>query len=41
MSQHNVVELTGREQNRDELTELIRDGACKRLHRVRNWRSVN
>ena len=29
MSKHNVVELTGREQNRDELTELIRDGACK------------
>jgi hypothetical protein len=26
MSKHNVVELTGREKVRDELTELIRDG---------------
>ena len=29
MSKHNVVELTGREKVRDELAELIRDGACK------------
>ena len=29
MSKHNVVELSGRETNRDELTELIRDGARK------------
>ena len=29
MSKHNVVELTGREKIRDELTELIRDGAYK------------
>ena len=27
MSKHNVVELSGRETSRDELTELIRDGA--------------
>jgi transposase-like protein len=29
MSKHNVVELSGRETSRDELTELIRDGARK------------
>ena len=29
MSKHNVVELSGRETVRDELTELIRDGARK------------
>ncbi len=29
MSKHNVVELSGRETRRDELTELIRDGARK------------
>ncbi len=29
MSKHNVVELAGREQIRDELTDLIRAGACK------------
>ena len=29
MSKHNVVELTGREKIRDELTDLIREGACK------------
>ncbi len=29
MSKHNVVELSGRDTNRDELTELIRDGAHK------------
>jgi transposase-like protein len=29
MSKHNVVELAGREKVRDELTELIREGACK------------
>ena len=27
MSKHNVVALSGREKIRDELTELIRDGA--------------
>ena len=29
MSKNNVVELAGREKIRDELTELIREGACK------------
>ena len=29
MSKNNVVELTGREQIRDELTDLIRTGARK------------
>ena len=29
MSKHNVVALSGREKIRDELTELIRDGAHK------------
>ncbi len=29
MTKHNVVELSGRETSRDELTELIRDGARK------------
>ena len=29
MSKHNVVELAGREKIRDELTDLIREGACK------------
>ena len=29
MSKHNVVELSGRATSRDELTELIRDGARK------------
>jgi len=29
MSKHNVVQLTGREKIRDELTELIRGGAYK------------
>ena len=29
MSKHNVVELSGRETGRDEVTELIRDGAHK------------
>ncbi len=29
MSKHNVVELSGRDTSRDELTELIRDGARK------------
>ena len=29
MSKHNVVELSGRENIRDELMELIRDGAHK------------
>jgi transposase-like protein len=29
MSKHNVVELSGRDRSRDELTELIRDGARK------------
>lgn len=29
MSKHNVVELSGRDGNRDELTELIREGARK------------
>ncbi len=29
MSKDNVVELSGRETSRDELTELIRDGARK------------
>ncbi len=29
MSKHNVVELSGRDTNRDELTELIRNGAHK------------
>ncbi len=29
MSKHNVVELSGRDGSRDELTELIGDGACK------------
>jgi len=29
MNKHNVVELSGRETSRDELTELIRDGARK------------
>jgi len=29
MSKHNVVELSGRERSRDELTELIREGAGK------------
>ena len=29
MSKHNVVELSGRDAPRDELTELIRDGARK------------
>ncbi len=29
MSKHNVVELSGRDMSRDELTELIRDGARK------------
>jgi len=29
MSKHNVVEFTGREKVRDELTELIHDGASK------------
>jgi transposase-like protein len=29
MVKHNVVELLGRETSRDELTELIRDGARK------------
>ena len=29
MSKHNVVELSGRETRRDELTELIREGASK------------
>lgn len=29
MRKHNVVELARREKNRDELTELIREGACK------------
>ena len=28
MSKHNVVELAGREKVCDELTELIREGAC-------------
>ena len=28
VSNHNAVELSGREKNRDELTELIHDGAC-------------
>ena len=27
MSKNNVIELSGREENRDELTELIRSGA--------------
>ncbi len=29
MSKNNVVELTGRGNIRDELTDLIREGACK------------
>ena len=29
MNKHNVVELSGRDASRDELTELIRDGARK------------
>ena len=29
MSKNNVVELAGREKIRDELTDLIREGACK------------
>ena len=29
MSKHNFVKLAGREKIRDELMELIRDGACK------------
>ena len=29
MSKHNVVELSGRETPRDELTDLIREGARK------------
>ena len=29
MSKHNVVALAGREKIRDELTDLIREGACK------------
>ena len=29
MSKHNVVALSGREKIRDELTELMRDGAHK------------
>ncbi len=29
MSKHNVVELSGRDTSRDELTALIRDGARK------------
>lgn len=29
MSKHNVVELSGRDTGRDELTEFIRDGARK------------
>jgi hypothetical protein len=31
MSKHNAVELSGRETSRDELTELIRDGARNSL----------
>ena len=29
MSKNNVVEIAGRGNIRDELTELIREGACK------------
>ncbi len=29
MNEHNVVELSGRETSRDELTELLREGARK------------
>ncbi len=29
MSKNNVVELAGREKIHDELTDLIREGACK------------
>ncbi len=29
MIKHNVVELSGRDTSGDELTELIRAGACK------------
>ena len=32
MSKHNVVEMSGRDRSRDELTELIPDGARKLIN---------